>query len=302
VALDVRPGVLVTGAGGQIGSSTVCRLIQAGRRVIAVCRRDATARALKALGCDVVQGDLLRSDAWLATAPPLEAVLHLAGAARISGDHRKPSTVDDAVFVVSAARWLEESAARLGRPIPFVYSGGAFLYGDTGDEVVREGRRLSDGPLGRFVCAQRRFLLAQSHLSPRIVHPGLVWSPAGGVLEPMLTAAREGKAPFVIGDARVRWSMVHIEDLADLYGRALATDAPARDFHAVSDSGVSAFSVVARLARRHGAPKPIVIRRGAALAAIGDIAARLDLDQVIDSYQTQAMLGWRPLRRVQSEL
>ena len=50
--------VFVTGASGLIGSTVVPELLDAGHTVVGLARSDASAAAVKAVGADVVRGDL----------------------------------------------------------------------------------------------------------------------------------------------------------------------------------------------------------------------------------------------------
>ena len=53
---------LVTGATGFIGSHLVRSLVEEGRQVRALVRRGGDSDALRAIGVDVVQGDIIHPD------------------------------------------------------------------------------------------------------------------------------------------------------------------------------------------------------------------------------------------------
>ncbi|OBH16478.1 3-beta hydroxysteroid dehydrogenase, partial [Mycobacterium sp. E1715] len=70
--------VFVTGATGGIGSAVVPELIGAGHEVLALARSDASARAARALGADVLPGDLDDPDSLRTGAKESDGVVHLA--------------------------------------------------------------------------------------------------------------------------------------------------------------------------------------------------------------------------------
>src|SRR5690349_15287683 len=103
--MDFPLSVLVTGATGQQGGALARHLLHQGCRVLALTRRpgSASAKALEALGAELVPGDFedsaslekaaRRADAVFAMATPFEAGiyaevrhgLHLVDAARLAG-------------------------------------------------------------------------------------------------------------------------------------------------------------------------------------------------------------------------
>lgn len=71
--------VLVTGAAGVMGRRLVQGLLHRGARVrCLVLPRDPGQNALRALGCDVIEGDLARSDSLQPATDGVETVYHLA--------------------------------------------------------------------------------------------------------------------------------------------------------------------------------------------------------------------------------
>jgi UDP-glucose 4-epimerase len=78
--------VLVTGAGGRIGTHLTRRLLGQGHRVRALTQPDdPRARALRDLGAEVVVGDLLDAPSLAAATADIDAVCHLAAALTLHG-------------------------------------------------------------------------------------------------------------------------------------------------------------------------------------------------------------------------
>ena len=100
--------LLVTGATGFLGSALVPLLVQDGHAVTVVARSGAPAAA--ALGCEVVQGDLLDPATARSALAGVDALYHLAG--RVSRDPKDARLMYD--LHVEGTRRLFEAALAAG--------------------------------------------------------------------------------------------------------------------------------------------------------------------------------------------
>jgi hypothetical protein len=89
---------------------------------------------------------------------------------------------------------------------------------------------------------------------PVLLMPGIVYGHGAGLIEQFFTGpARTRHAVRIIGDGSNHWSLVHVDDVAELY--ALALDAPAGSVYAgvpVSDFTVA--QIAEAVSRAAGAP------------------------------------------------
>jgi nucleoside-diphosphate-sugar epimerase len=121
-----------------------------------------------------------------------------------------------------------------------------------------------------------------------VLRPGIVYGAGGGI--PGMLA--RGELP-VVGDGRQRWPLVHLDDLADLYLRALEAP-PGSLLHAVD--GWEAMIELA-LAGRVGAGAGTTVDRidlPTARERMGTFADALTLDQRVIAQNTRRLTGWRP--------
>lgn len=280
--------VFITGGTGYLGRAITAGLSAAGHDVLGLVRTPEKAERLKELGAAPVFGDIRDPASFVHAAAGCEAVIHLAQA---SGPDR--GAVD--AEVVDAFLEAGHNSPRLRA---LIYTSVLFVLGGTGDVPAAEEEAAAPPP---FVAAraelERRVLLrAGGRLACAVIRPGMVYGGgAGGSVSEMFRGAVEEGAPTYVGDGQNRWSLVHREDVAELY--RLVTELRAGGiFHAVDAQPLSARVVAEEVSRAAGAggrTKSVGVEE--ARLVLGTFADALCLDQMADASRAHA-LGWRPAR------
>jgi len=276
--------VLLTGGSGYIGSAVARDLLDAGHEVLALARSKSSRDRVEAIGCTAIAGAMDDAAAWLPPADDVDGVVHAA--ATFDAD----MAATEAAFLDAVVYW---AAGRLA-PMLFVYTGGCWLYGAVGDRTAVEGSPFDPLAEFAFMVAHRARLVAEPVLSARVVHPAMVWDEDGGSLSGFLDSAAGGEAPVVAESLSTRWPLVHRADLARLYRLALERGEGGADYHGVGERGVRVGDVAAVIARRHGAPAPVVRSVEDTVSALGGWAAGFALDQTMDAPRSREALGWTP--------
>ncbi|OLT30586.1 TIGR01777 family protein [Nocardiopsis sp. CNR-923] len=206
--------VAVTGASGLVGRTLCAVLTTSGHRVVRLVRRAPESPDERRWDPESPASDLLDA---------VDAVVHLAGEplfGRFTEAHRR--ALRDSR--VGPTRALAEVAAdTAGGPRVFVTASAIGYYGPArGDEVLTEDSPRGDGFLADLVAdwedAARP--AAEAGLRCVQVRTGIVQTPAGGVLGlqyPLFAAGLGGR----IGDGRQWLSWIGVDDLADVYVRAV---------------------------------------------------------------------------------
>ncbi|MFC4911895.1 NAD-dependent epimerase/dehydratase family protein [Actinomadura gamaensis] len=276
--------VLVIGATGYVGSALAERLADAGHEVVALARPGRTAVAGAA---EVRTGDLADPAALTAAVTPdIDAVVH---AGPPSGDAEADAAAIDAL-----------TAPLRGTGRAFVYTSGVWVLGATGAATADEASPTDPIPIvGYRPEIERRVLAAaEDGVRATVVRPGIVHGRGGGIPGMLVGWARADGAPRVVADPAVRWPMVHVDDLADLYAAVLA-DAPAGTvWHGVTEPAVPVGDLAGAAARAAGVTgEPSVWPLEKAAAELGEpFAQALALDQSVSAGQARDRLGWRPSR------
>jgi nucleoside-diphosphate-sugar epimerase len=283
--------VFITGGSGYIGQETIRVLRRSGYEVTALVRNDAAAAKVAALGATPVRGDLGDLDVIHRAAAEADSAIHLAQA---SGP--ETGTVDR-----QAASAIQDG---IGAG-PYVHTGGTWVYGNTRG-VVDEDAPLAPPSLTAWRLDNEKRVLSRAAAGghPVLVMPGVVYGGSGGLIEQfMIALARDRGTVHYIGDGSNYWSLVHVEDIADLYVRAL--DAPAGSvFAGVGEYRLTVADLVPAISQAAGCPgqaESVTLEQ--AQAELGPLADAFALDQQVSGDRARAQLGWQPkVRDVRAEL
>lgn len=275
--------VLVTGAGGHIGSAVVPELLAGGHEVVGLARSDSAAAAIGALGAEVHRGDLADLDALGRVAADADGVVHLAF------DHdalRAGDLAGAAGRDLDVVRALGAALSGTGKPLVGIGLGG--------DEV---GAALADHP--RVAVADAVAGLAERGVRPVLVGvPQVVHSALdrGGFVPTLVGIARRTGVSGYPGNGAARWPAVHTLDLARLFRMALERGPAGSRLPAAAEEGVPVRGIAEAVGRGLGLPVASVDPDRAA-EHFGPFGAFiLGIDNPMSSGRTRDLLGWAPER------
>jgi nucleoside-diphosphate-sugar epimerase len=238
--------VFLTGATGYIGGSVAVRLIATGHRVTGLTRSAATTDALRALGVEPVLGTLEDSAVLTREAGRADAVINAA-----DSDHQ------------GAVETFIEALAGTGKP--FLHTSGSSIVGDDarGEPSERVFTENDLDPASGWeptpdkaprVAIDRLVRSASAReIRSVVLCNTLIFGHGRGIardsvqLPRLVRQARVNGVARHIGPGRNIWSHVHVDDVADLYTRAL-TAAPAGSFYFVENGEESFAKMTAAIA------------------------------------------------------
>jgi len=277
--------VLVLGATGSIGTAVARELAGHAHTVLALCRSDTSERDLKALGYETLRGDLRRPEDWAGAVREVDGVIQAAVTfTEDMGD------VDRGVVDALIA-----AAPPSTPPVRFVYTGGCWLYGATGDGIATEDSPFNPIPSFAWMVENGGRLIASGKFSTAVIHPAMVYHRAGGVFTRFLEKAEAGAPIEVWGGPETRWPLIHRDDLAVAYRLLLENPDLKGHFNASAQTGVPVGEIVKAVAAKYDAPLEVVIRSKEELVAEhGAWAEGPTLDQQMASDKLRRACHWRP--------
>jgi nucleoside-diphosphate-sugar epimerase len=273
--------VLLTGATGNIGSAVLAALVADGHQVLAVTRSESSADQARAAGAAAVVGDLTDTPWLVDQLRGVDGAIHTAA----TGDADNPA-FDDAVIDA-----VIEAFSGTGKP--YVHTSGVWIWG--------EGTAQEDGPLRPPALVawrpEREQRVLDADVQATIVAPALVYGHGRGLLPGLFGAgARTSDGALrLVGSGEQRWTLVHVDDLADAYVAALLGGPRGRRVLAASSENPTVRQIAEAAVGPGGRVLPedadaTRARLGAALAEA------LLLDQSADSALARTSLGWAPSR------
>jgi nucleoside-diphosphate-sugar epimerase len=274
--------IFLTGATGYIGSAIADALKKAGHSVTGLARSDEAAGKLHLMGVTSHRGDLSSPASLANAAGALDGVIHTG------------TTNNGDVDLVAIRAMLD---ALHGSGKPFVYTSGVWVLGNTGDTPAGESAPLNPAALVAWRPAVERMVLesVQKGVRAIVIRPALVYGRGGGIPADLVKWARENGAARYVGTGQNRWPVINVDDLADLYMRAVEHAPAGTLLHAV-DYSAHPVKKIAEAASA-GAGKdgrteswPLDEAR----KILGAYADALILDQVVSSAKATSMLGWKP--------
>jgi dihydroflavonol-4-reductase len=209
----------VTGGTGFIGGRLVAKLRERGDEVVALVRSPERAQALRAIGCELVQGDLGASEPMRQAMQGCDGVFHVAAVYKVGIPQSERQALLDA-NVQGTANALDAAVQAQVPRILYVSTGN--VYGDTHGQVVDEAyhRDLGEGFLSAYDEAKyRAHELALERISQGapivIVQPGGVYGPGDhSELGNTIEMTRKGRMPM-IPFANMQMAFIYVDDVAD---------------------------------------------------------------------------------------
>lgn len=263
--------VIVSGSSGLVGSALVPFLTTGGHQVERLVRSRPKPDEPSILW-DPNAGQL---DA--ASLEDRDAVVHLAGENIASGRWTADKKARIRDSRVKGTRLLCETLAKLARPPRVLVNASAVgFYGSRGDEVLTEDSSPGTGFLADVCKEWEQATAAAQQKGIRVVllRFGVVFSPSGGALKPMLLPFRMGVGGR-IGDGRQFISWIALDDVIGVIHHGLTAESLQGPVNAVSPNPVTNLELTKTLGRVLSRPTIVPMPAFAARLAFGEMADEL---------------------------
>lgn len=262
--------ILITGAGGLVGTALTLHLTRKKHRVIHLVRK---ASAGPNEICWDPQAKTIEKEAL----EGIDAVIHLAGENIATGRWTAQKKLRIRESRVQGTHFLSRSLSQLFDPPKVLVSVSAVgYYGDRGADMLDEESEPGRGFLAD-VCREWESAAAPALMRGiRVVHPrlGMVLSSQGGVLDRILPVFRLG-AGGRIGSGRQYMSWIAMEDVLEILEFAVNNASLHGPINAVSPNPMTNQDFTIVLGRLLGKPTFLSLPAFAARTLFGEMADAL---------------------------
>lgn len=278
--------VLVLGATGFVGGVVARHLVRNGYRVSGLARSDVKATQLTEADIEPVHGDIETDlSAALAAARAADAVIYAAQVAPPVEQQAVTGILETLIGTEKTFLFLSGSGVLCQRT-DGAWSADSFAEDDA---FVPEPLAIA-----RVETEQRVRAAARQGVRAMVVRPPLIWGPGDHGHVPMVyeSVSVTGAACYV-GDGLATYGNVHIDDVADLFGRALQSGEAGALYHAVAGEIPNRW-IAEAVARDLGVPTRSITMAEAA-EIWGEFGALImSVSSRVRDAASRAALGWSP--------
>lgn len=279
--------VLVLGGTGSIGASVVSALMSRRHEVLGLARSDSAADSLSSRGVLPVRGDIRWPREWVGVADSVDGVIQVAA---------DFTTDADAIGRNLISALLRRLEVRSGGPTPtYVYTGGCWLYGNTGDQGATEESPLEAPAEWAWSIDHLKMVLGASRVRGIVIHPAMVYERNGGVLALFRDDLAKLGRVRIFGHENICWPMVHRRDIGELYALALERARCGASYNGAAVDSITVGALARAMARSAGInTTPLVRPIDEAVAEFGEWARGYAIDQRMSSAKARRELLWLP--------
>jgi nucleoside-diphosphate-sugar epimerase len=183
----------------------------------------------------------------------------------------------------------------------FIYTSGAWVYGDTGGASATEASGLKPPLLVAWRPAVERKVLAlaaERGVAAVVLRPAMVYGHDGGVFGMLAAPARRSGVVQVVGSGRNHWPTVHVDDLAMAYLAAVerandgAGGIAGRILNIVAEEAVPVVAIADAIRMAIGAERVEIVPLENARQTMGPFADAIALDQGMSGQLARQFLAW----------
>jgi nucleoside-diphosphate-sugar epimerase len=298
--------ILITGAGGFVGTAVVAELAKQ-----RVSYRAVTREPRDGYFCI---GDITPSTDWTAALEGVDAIIHLASRAHVMNETFADPAADLGSVNVGSTLNLARQAIQAGAK-RLVFISSIKVNGEStqpGNPFTPEDKPNPQNPYAQSKLDAEQGLFAQcaeSGLEVTVIRPPLVYGPGVKAnFATMVDWVNRG-IPLPLGAVNNKRSFVFVSNLADLIIASTTHPKAAGEVFLVSDGeDISTTELFKRIAHALGRPSwmvpiPVPFLTMAA-AALGQraITSRLTDSLQVDISKTRELLGWKPRKTVSEGL
>lgn len=206
--------VFITGGTGYLGSVLVEHLIRVGHDVTALARSEASVQRLLDAGATPISGALSDTGTLRREAAAADAIIHAALDYSMTEETNR--------IELDAVEALTDGAGAAGTGKPLIFTSTGLVYGFAPDRNQAEDAELPETSAQPVKVAAERIVLDADGVTGMVIRAGLIFGRGGsGLVTGLIQSATATGVSTYVDEGTNSWMPVHVDDLADLYVKAV---------------------------------------------------------------------------------
>lgn len=234
--------IFIIGVTGFIGLPIAKSFVRNGHKVYGLTRSESKAKELIKEEVFPIVANVDEIETWIENIIDMDVIVEaVGGTANISVLSKK--ILEN---VVEKVKNIRKSNSK----IVYIYSSGTWVHGNNDINNIKHDVSpvINSIPLVSWRSELEQKVINSNDINGIVIRPGLLYGKSGSLLDPLFTMALNGKIEWV-GDNNTRWSLIHCDDLAELYIKVAESFIIAKGniFDAVNNSSESVDDIIKNL-------------------------------------------------------
>jgi nucleoside-diphosphate-sugar epimerase len=282
--------VFVIGATGYIGRVVTERLQAAGHQVVGLARSPEAANKLTAAGAAIHYGNLNDPATLAQGAKDTDATIWVAQNAEVDFANAEAATQAALSTVLDTLAGTDKT---------LIFTTGTGMYPDTGSGKSDESVYPAPPPMMAWMSDIEQTVLTAAERGVRgiLIRPTIVYGRGGSApIMMMMNMIREAGVGYYVGDGTSVLSTIHVDDLAEVYLRALEGAPAGTLINVAAEPPVRVKDIVQAISDTLGLTEPLqAITPEVAFEKLGWLGAELfGKNMYISNERVMSLLNWRP--------
>jgi nucleoside-diphosphate-sugar epimerase len=287
--------VFLTDSNNNLSISLLKKLLSNGHHVTVLANTSDAAEEAERRGATVIWGDLDKIESYAETLRHNDVVIHNSQILDLQHTHTETNVIET---IIKTLRGTNKT---------FIYTSNLWVLGDTrnpADERSPLAPITLVAPIAHNETLVRES--ARDGIRSIVVRPGLIYGSENAFVEELIRRGRKERTLSITGSESNHLSLVHIDDVTELFLLVINSGKAGSVYHAVDGRPVPTRELLENIGKLFNIQNREILNSDEAKKKYGALAEAYSLNQQIDNRLTREELKWQPkntdLKKYLSEL
>lgn len=287
--------IFLTDSNNTLSIALLKKFLANGDHVTVLANTSDAAEEAERRGATVIWGDLDKIESHIETLRQSDIVIHNSQILDLQYTNIETAAIET---IIKALRGSNKT---------FIYTSNLWVLGNT-RSLADERSPLAPVTLVAPIAHNETIVRESSRDGIRsiVVRPGLIYGAENTFVEELIRRSRKDRAVSIVGDENNHLSLVHIDDLTELFLLAINSGKAGEVYHAVDGRPLPTRELLENIGNLFKIANREILNSDEAKKKFGALAEAYSLNQTVDNRLTREELKWQPkhtdLKKYLSEL